>query len=437
MGAEGSNLTFPEISNLLEMNDSAELRDHYQLLCEANRKWINALIVKGYAMEQARIRHKDMDCGHHQYPSIPAFISDMIKLADAKRKCTDEKEEDRLQKLKHKLFDDGICKECALYITVNMDRLLTDNKISSVKVSSGGKQVDTIHIRQHDVHEYVIGANNVSLLIPCMQYPQCHKVIFNQSNLWITHLFHEFNATVISLHFICNEVKEGKRDCNSHLIAAAFSNLAVFLFQMIRNLSDWKRQQWAMVLASKCESCHLDQWLDFVGLQLESGCYQKHQYGLQTMYCFLVLICCAVKQMNSKWFHKMKTSGKYSRILIQFNAEKLRKWCRKLKRMKSQNLELSFMYLEHTVFVDNMHKIINQNIRTVAHAKWQDMQCQRRGCGHRRSCCTLRKCSSCKVARYCSRRCQKRSWNAHKSECYRLRSMRRQKSRRLKDIRGV
>lgn len=444
MGAEGSDLTVPDIATLLEMDDAHELNDHYQLICDTNRQWIEVIILRGYAQEQSRIRPKNRDgvCGHHQYCSIPAFISHMIKLNEIQGRCTDEIEENRIATQRHELFDNGICKMCALYITVNMKNVLKDSMILRVKVYCGGDHIDTMKTYYHDVHEHYSGSNNVSLLIPCMQYPQCNKAIFNQSTLWLQFLFQELGAMVFSLNHVLRLLHEGKQkyiECRPDNIDTAFGNLSLCLFQIVRNLSDWKKEHWALILTAKTvEACRLTVFLEFIRLNLEHGFYLniKEQKGICLMYCFLVFICCTVRQMKKKWFKR------YSDEWIKYDITRLQKWCRKLKQMRprnegTRNLELSFVYLEQAPFVDNMYEMIRQCIQNVSHQKWMDMQCQRGGCGHRRSCGTLRICSSCKVVRYCSRRCQKRSWNVHKSECLKLKSLRRERSKWIRGTRPL
>ena len=395
-------------------------------------------------MEQGRIKPKNQGnvCGHHQYPTIPAFITHMIQLYKDQNECSDEIEEHRIANQRHALFDDGICRRCALYITVNMENVLKNKKISSVNIYRGGIRINALHSYFHSVDEHYGGSNDLSLLIACLQYSQCSKVIFNRSNLWIHYLFQEFHATVSSLNYICKMVAGDNAEyaeTQPQDLTAAFRNLSVCLLQIVRNLSDWKREHWALILTSKSmETCRFNVCLDFIKFQLEHGFYLRVQdeYGLSTMYSFLIFICCAVYEMKKKWFKR------YNNKRAKYDIIKLQEWCQSLNSLKplnmgTRNLELSFMYLGKPEFMGNMHDIIQQNMITVAHEKWQDMQCQREQCTQRRCCCKLKKCSSCKVVRYCSRRCQKRAWKAHKSECLKLRLLRQEKSDRMRKVHAL
>ena len=156
------------------------------------------------------------------------------------------------------------------------------------------------------------------------------------------------------------------------------------------------------------------------------------------MYHLLILICYAAHEMKSKWFDRCSNTVK------KYKIEKFRGWCQRLKKenvMKWKECEsartvaMSFLCLKVEGFADEMCDMTSQCLTRLHDLKWRDMQCQRVECGRQRSSCKLRKCSSCKVVRYCSRRCQKRAWNAHKWQCRKLKYLRRKRSEWIQSIR--
>lgn len=157
------------------------------------------------------------------------------------------------------------------------------------------------------------------------------------------------------------------------------------------------------------------------------------------MYYLLLLICYAVHEMKSQWF------GEYSTTATKYDIDKFKGLCQGLNKenvlskLNGDHLGLAvaflFFSLELEPIADEMKDMIDQCLRTSYHIQWLDMRCQDRKCGNGRSSCKLRKCSSCKVVRYCSRRCQKRAWNSHKRQCLKLKSMRRERSQRMRSIR--
>ena len=419
-------------------SDSPLLHGQYRQICHQNRPGIHALLVKGYGAEQSRIRDMDSKCAHHKFGSSSAFIAHIQQLNRDHRRCIENQNyrgQEQIGNVLHELFNVGFCKKCALFVSVHFRELMKNRRnVLHLSVGKMGTQykVKTTSSFSWDIEEYLNGAHNMCLLIPCMQYMQCNYFILNQSTLWTANLLNEMYTMIFSLHRASAQIIDGEIDRERHLqlIGHAFRVLAIHLFQIIRNLSSWKQDHWLTLLTSKCDHYPLEMFMEFVALQLEHELYKQFQYGWETMYCMLMLICCAVHQMRMKWFKQYQ--WKIFRV-YKYNVTKLRRWCRKLKKKQWPKLEstllvLSFAYLDQKLCAENMYLMIREHLMEVRKLKWLDMQCQRGECSARRSSRSLRKCAGCQVVRYCSRKCQKREWKAHKPLCQRLASFQRERS---------
>lgn len=406
-----SDCDLQSLGKLLRAKDNFD----FGLVFEVNLQWIDALTVKGYGLERKRIGNMTRDCAHYRFPSISCFIAHIqqLKKGMKEKDGVDPEEHDRLADLKEALFDDGVCQECALYITINMDKLLKRNKQCNTMIKNiccGNREVTEstmIEEFSFEVDDCLNGGCNLSMAIPCMQYVQCNKIIMNRRNLWMNHIFVGLNVMIFSIHHACKQHIDGKGH-TEYLTATAFSNLAIFLFQIIRNLSSWKRRHWKSLLRGNSELI-----FDFIAFQLEHEFYLLHERGKFVLFSLLILM--------SKAVHKM-----HNNFVGALNITKLQEWCQRLmmrnfqKFLDEETLAVSFMFLNVPWFVGEMNHMINRRLRKVQDLKWKDMQCQRGKCSIRRNNSVLRKCGSCRCVRYCSRRCQKRDWNEHKSQCRKL-----------------
>ena len=76
-------------------------------------------------------------------------------------------------------------------------------------------------------------------------------------------------------------------------------------------------------------------------------------------------------------------------------------------------------------FFDWCYRSVEKIVNRIGEIKWMQYICSNGKCRKTRNDCVLMKCDKCRVARYCSRRCQKYDWiKNHKQLCHKLRTFR-------------
>jgi len=348
------------------------------------------------------------DCPHRRSSSPFAFISRVEECAnDIHRGCSLKRDLFSAEASKYETVDllaKGLCRRCVLFIASNLPLLLS-------RVF-----VDALH------------PNTLCTLyyMDCLRHHHTANFVLNQSTLWlgllsnITRFVRVFEAgdrrIATRSKAIRSRAAEGAttfyEECNT---------LTNYLCLAIRSLSSWRRKHWAAVFES-----HFWRWLAFIANQLERRSWiESFDSGVTTILCFYIVAVHALYEMA-----KFPLSG-YSK--------KFKVWIRRLKSIKKRQrtdandrsgvLDL-FLMLRMRETVDTAHRAFAAMGAEVDVLKWQRMQCQNGKCDRLRITHTLYKCKACRVARYCSSKCQKRDWATHKTLCRKMKRMARKEKTR-------
>eukprot|EP01084_Bolivina_argentea_P245442 410934_1 len=386
-----------------------------QRTCVVNAK---ALFITGYSREQSRL--KDLNCCHHLFVSIPAFIKHIQNLHNKRTRITDadDPEKQRLRQQVHDLLGVGICNQCSLHIVTNIKNITKWNGIISMNVSK------TRSVRLDFYDDIVLMQN---YFVNCLQYLQTAICIFKTPYLY-TQLFHSFTIMMTDLNHRCRMEKKKRKDLKSlnmrtQLKAStiqtniSYNSIALSLFQFARNIKLIRKKHWKLLLSAHFE--YFSVWLEFIKMQLQYELYLEYQWGYECMFCLIVVICFAMQRIKNK---RYKNGLKKLIMFVKDNVS--HKYDKSMRR--EYMLIQSFLILEDINQAKTLYESYLVFAKNVYETKRNDMQCQNSKCKIQRRDKNMRKCKGCHVARYCSKKCQKYDWNAnmHRMYCNQLKTMR-------------
>lgn len=389
----------------------------------------NMKLILGAFMDmyfQMNRQSNDQSCAHHNFESIDAFIRHYIALEQEQTGDCAANKYQCIELQKDKLMINDCCKRCALFISINLLKL------------SRGEVVPPPTDCSHTAAHYEDGIRSGYLALLPLDHLQCSKLMFCQSKMWVQYS-RQLMAYTATLQQIFQKVIVGELDLREDFepINRLYRNLHIFVGHGIRNMSLLRPRHWIALLRRSpgITSSHLDIWLQFVKDQMIHEFHQKFNVGLQCMMGFLVIICHAARQIQSKWYQKMDKSQTFSEDQLKNWSKDLRLKWDMMPRAPDRHLYLSFGWIAYEPFTKRLDKMIRTLGREQYSLKWKEMQCQNAKCSVRRKDNELRKCARCGVVRYCSRRCQKADWcdGAHRLNCNRLLNIRLEHEKTLKD----
>eukprot|EP01084_Bolivina_argentea_P138347 243583_1 len=372
-----------------------------------------AILVRGYNMESARIKNMDNVCGHHQYVSIKSYMSHIQHLITQQKSTDDSRMVDNISQNIHDLIGVGCCKQCSLYIALKLKQMLPGTKHNLGTYANEKYYSLTVHFEAD--HEEIQMASNY--FINCLQYFQIADLIFNKSTLWI-HLLMVLQIYIRTVERYCEfEMKRkqaGEPKCFD--LKHVYKGICCLLFQIIRNISLYQEFHWKCIVSDRFK--YIETWQKFVQNQLNHKLFSEGKvagWGMPCIRCFFILICYALKYMKH-------SSSNYKRIHL---------WFSHLKQniiFDSISMMQKFSLLLDSEYAGELLKWFDGFAKQVCQKKWNTMQCQNGKCNRKRCDRKNRKfykCKMCRIARYCSKKCQKYDWNKghHKLYCKQLREM--------------
>eukprot|EP01084_Bolivina_argentea_P038373 70943_1 len=401
--------------------------DTFMMIKSESNRMSEFLFIKSYNLEKVKMKDIDKACAHHKYVSTKSFISHIQRLASQlKYLIKKEKEKQGLHILDtiNTLTGDGCCKQCCLEI------ILTIAKMMPIT----------------DYITFVDCDNEYDLLIlakicfaNCLQHLHIADLILNKSSLWIQLLKTlEISLEAVETHCKYNcELMKHRQLNNSELIClqGVYSRLLFQLSQIIKNISLFKEYHWKCIVSDRCK--YIDSWLKFVQRQLDYSLFAEKEivkcgYPCITGSCFVILICFALKYIQTdtekykvihKWFSDIRRNNIFE-YMMDGNMYIESKQYGLIMRQQ-------FIFLSDSEYVRTCLKLFHSLSREVYLEKWNGMQCQNMKCSRRRNVrknakFKFKKCKLCRVARYCSKKCQKYDWNKqdHKLYCRKLKRLR-------------
>eukprot|EP01083_Nonionella_stella_P043472 117258_1 len=379
-------------------------------------EWIaKKFVVEGVDIESSRLRRINKNCTHLQFASTETFIQHTQKLLQ-KAKTNDKYWV--AEKKMHHLIGDGFCKECSLYVAANIKEITND------------EQKVLFHFGNGFTLKYVTCeeiSNMSNYLCNLCHYWNTAYFMFHQSNLWVL----LFNSI---LHYIREIEYKGqiRMEENNNIPSEAaeclpYFKLGVVLLQIIRNYHVIKAKHWHELLRPNSylpNDSIFRIWLDFIIKQLRLKIYLYATFGVESMYCFIILIMICLKRMKTAWFTMLEQRNDFEGLPKAFDD---------LKHLFNDyvcNAQCgaiaSLIDLEDKNDLDRLYEKFEIWTKATNKRKKENMECQYSLCHRTRKKAQLRKCKSCRVARYCSRKCQKRDWNLnhHVTVCEKLRQTR-------------
>ena len=386
---------------------------------------LSSLMRITFKMNHENTVDMDIKCGHHQFDSIEAFLYYYIAVEERQNgyECVAVE--------KNRLMGKGCCKRCALYIAINLWSLSRKGVLPPVTDSSQSSNI---------VAQIEDGDRSGRLVLLPLDYLQCSKLMLSHSKMWVQY-FGQLMAHTATLCQLFQKVITGELDLREDFatINRLYHNLQIIVWHGVDNLHLLRPRHWVVLLTRLPGVSHLDVWLQFVGDQMTYGFHHFFDVGLQCMMDFLVLICYAARQIQSKWYRKVDEEQKFSKKRLKRWSKDLRSKWEKWPRVFDYRLYLAFGWIAYAPFTKRLNKIIRTLSRELYDKKWNEMQCQNEKCDVRGKYRKLRKCAHCGVVRYCSRGCQKVDWieGGHRLDYNRLHTLQAEHAKLIKKHGGM
>eukprot|EP01084_Bolivina_argentea_P128168 226590_1 len=365
-----------------------------------------------FALEKLDVSIKNLrnnNCTHNQYKSIAKFISKIDTLHKLRNKSTNDHEHEKITQLIDKLIGKGYCKQCCLYIIVNISELCSFE--GDTIFSMNHQKYGTVH---YGYHSFSRIATTQSYFVHCLSYPQIAMFIFNRSMLWIQ----VFNAVHYCMAEITHQCKSVSKQHQN--VVVDYEKLLLLLCAVIKHILLWKKFHWKALLRRAFP--YLKGWVLFIQKQIDCDVHLNIS-GLQCMAYLYIIIIISLHKMETKWY---RMSNHKQSLHDAKSVDTLRET---LKKIVHKNYfsghKLLLLCLEDKYQLDKSYKYFRHTIKLAHLIKRDEMQCQNIKCNMRRidtKNAKLYRCKNCNVVRYCSKRCQKYDWNKndHKYYCNRL-----------------
>eukprot|EP01084_Bolivina_argentea_P014739 27570_1 len=294
-------------------------------------------------------------CVHEQYDTIVGFMDHVTKIID-------QGNQERIDVfINEKIVMASLCQKCCLYIVSNYIQNLQKYVNKSI-YSATHKQYCA------------------ELFIQCMHHFETSNFILNHSKLFggmFATVFYEF------LRFDISQMYKDTKWFNSQYRQ---------LMAIISSIQLMKPIHWQLILLIDKQN---DILLKFITNQLKSGFYLDCHSGKECMVSLLILMMQAAKYVT-------KTNSR-----LDFYVEQ---WKQISIKLSDDEFHM-FLHVDCCLLSD-IPRICEYDLCLTNHVninhqrRWQKMKCQY--CGILRSPTDLRKCKSCRVARYCSQKCQRK-----------------------------
>ena len=352
-------------------------------------------------------------CPHQEYGSIEGLLDhfrEYVRSGMIDEETLDDKEvaHGHMNQLLHD-FKRRKCQKCALNFTANLPSLLRELGEHSRRPLCPVSIPPLICFYFENVQNYY----GVSIFI------------FHQSNLWLTYLS--------SITDLFNDIDQNLT-LHSSLDVAEVEVINLQLCHVARHMHRWKHVHWKCFLKN-----HFWRWLSCTGILLIWGHMRSESMGdinSFVLYMFVITVFS---------FNRIQNGQRHSSLRIKL-IKSLNSWFKSMRDVISTNPFIAnynlsgqgigviteFLDLQNANHLAYFLKKYRRSNEKIHEEKWGNMRCSNTVCGVTRAECNARrqlrrsfsKCKSCRVARYCSRKCQKADWKTHKKNCIKLTVMR-------------
>eukprot|EP01084_Bolivina_argentea_P025467 47363_1 len=350
-------------------------------------KWTTyayGFIVTGYIKsERKRILLTSSNCVHLNFKDLNRknphkYVADILSTIFTKRKTLSR---DQIIYIRH-LYGDGICQTCALYVFEKLINILNQK----------------INVLTDNISESSIPFELLSLLnsLVLQHYHIC-LYIFKHTNIWkqIFVIFTELLRVISQLTEI-NETTYWLFDSFFALGLQIIRHL--YLLETNKNSIDNQRK-WRFII-NKYHSL----WIK-IGCQcFKNSLYTKMDTGNECMFILIILLL--------RCYYFYKRFGHTSPFIETFYQH----LCPYDPNLTI--LDLNLLYIKYD-YVEGFRKM-QKWFEIAKAAKWNNMKCDNPKCLVTRNLKDLYRCKGCKLVRYCSKHCQKRSWMCHKIICFEI-----------------
>eukprot|EP01083_Nonionella_stella_P148558 470509_1 len=397
-------------------------------------------LIGGYKLERKRMFDMKQYCAHRSFPSVSDLLNRGKHLFHQFDRCnvTWGHIEDTREEL-HTLFGDGNCNQCCINLT------------SSFFTITARKYSDATGIWARNVYDNDHKTNwIVALLTNMMQYPHLCHFIWN-SQIHVT-LLTELMCILTGVSRGCTLEIQRLNDADLRDDPKAlmwtrvidYNVIMLLQMQLLRNLKLIKKAKWYTLI-----HCYVIQWMVFILEQLVFRVFKQKEreaFGNSVMINFVHLICYAFYYLVKypEWKKKLFGNSRTNRFKISGWFEALESLWKDFDSREKDDMDPVSFYvlctlicLQNDEFVVMKHKEIKRLSTMLFRVKWYEMECHNVCCDKRRfNVNEFYKCEGCKVARYCSKRCQKKDWNLynHESVCNGLKELQAKYERKQNEL---
>eukprot|EP01084_Bolivina_argentea_P279955 478682_1 len=365
------------------------------------------IVVRG--TEIFNERNKSKKCLHYTYGSIENYFHFLsskklkTKTKQIKRSIT--------------LCENGCCKQCSFDILNLINKLGILNQHNRYQLCAFmGYKSNKKWSKAVSMFNFLYPSEHCDVFIAyftvCLQHSHVANYIFNQSNLWLV-LLHLIATKLIGLtkeldvllnrmryDTICYLSKDQKRSL--HIVSS-------ILVQIVHNIKLLKSKHFEIIALNK--RC-LGTFLSFVEIQSKIGMVIDNYAVRKCVSAILIFSCFTLYSVTDKTF---KSALQVNGIFDKFKENNT-------ILHQAHNIN-PFLSLKDKDWLQNVFNYFNGSAYDLFKFRWNNMECQNVYCRNKRlNTVNFKKCKSCRVVRYCSRKCQKIDWsrNKHKEICMKI-----------------
>eukprot|EP01084_Bolivina_argentea_P150566 262929_1 len=378
--------------------------------------------IEGYKLERKRMFDIKQQCTHNTFSSVSSLMNRLKYLMHGFATAPSIGHIEDIKDELHQLFGTGNCNNCCIYLLSHLFQI-TDKKV----MDKAGVWLWSIDANYQPKNSWTL-----ALITSIMQYPHLCDFVWNYSHVRVLLL----NELVLSLkNLTIASQMERERLNDPELInhpdarfwigEIDYCSIALLQLQLMRNFKLIRKKEWYSIMVT---SIYLKEWMVFVLEQLKLKIFfqtEFQRFGNTVMMNFVYIITYAFGLLLKypKWRRILKKTFKSHHFDISNWFEQLEKLyiTEKLKIKDPVHLLVLcwLICLKNEQFVTMQFEEIYILSRDIFKVKWYEIECHNHLCVNRRFMVNkFYKCKQCKVAIYCSKKCQKMDWNnMHRINC--------------------